>query len=152
MAGPGVSRTGRYWIFFVIVATGLALSWTQVGRKAQHALSERAVVYLLIEDDCRPWQAPCAALADDRALVLGPAVSGLLLKATGIEHTAVIAVHAQLLAADGVELSTQQLVERAGGWQIPLPPHGAERLRITLETGVETSAAEFPLVAGVRVR
>ena len=79
-----MTRLGRYWLFFVIVAVGLALSWGQVGRKAQRALDSSPVVYLHTETPCRPQLAPCAAVAGDRALVLGPAQNGLLVKQAGL--------------------------------------------------------------------
>ena len=76
---------GRYWIFFVIVAVGLVLSWGQVGRKTEHELRERPVDFLSVESGCDPMHAPCAAYAGERAMVLGPEQGGLLLKLAGID-------------------------------------------------------------------
>ncbi|MCB1802397.1 MAG: hypothetical protein KDI82_11970 [Gammaproteobacteria bacterium] len=147
-----MSRSGRYWIFFVIVATGLALSWSQVGRKTERVLGERALVYLVNDADCRPLQAPCAAVAHDRAMVLGPSASGLLLKSTGIERAAVSSVRAQLVDVDGEELTRRALITRPDGWYLPMPQPAAARVRILLETASDTTAAEFPLFAGVSAR
>ena len=61
-----MSRQGRYWIFFVIVAVGLALSWGQVGRKTRQALEIEPVLLLVTETPCTPMATPCAAVGRDR--------------------------------------------------------------------------------------
>lgn len=147
-----MSRSGRYWIFFVIVATGLALSWAQVGRKTERVLDERDLVYLANDPDCHPVQAPCAAVAHDRAMVLGPSAGGLLLKTTGIERAAVSSVRMQVVDAGGEELARRALITRPDGWYLPMPEPAAARVRILLDTASDTTAAEFPLSAGVSAR
>ena len=92
---------GRYWIFFVIVAVGLVLSWGQVGRKTEHELRERPVDFLSVESGCDPMHAPCAAYAGERAMVLGPEQGGLLLKLAGIDPASVASVEAVLLDPGG---------------------------------------------------
>lgn len=73
-------RIDWIWIFFVIVAVGLVLSWGRTGQRLQNepvvtgALSADRI--LEPESPCRPLEAPCAALGRDLALVLGPVAEG----------------------------------------------------------------------------
>jgi hypothetical protein len=137
----------RYWIFFVIVAVGLVLSWGQVGRKTERAIAERPVVYLVAERPCRPRQAPCAALAGDRALVLGPAGDGLRLRQAGFAGDTLVRIDIEYV--DGLD----EVIQRGGvdpalaDWRLQSPPAGARRLRVSVESNVDLSVAEFPLPA-----
>ena len=147
-AGSGpMSRLGRYWIFFVIVAVGLALSWGQVGRKAQRALDSSPVVYLHTETPCRPQLAPCAAVAGDRALVLGPAQNGLRVKQAGMRLADVKTAAATFLAADGAELGDEVLIRGADEWQIRRLPEATRSLRLRFVSDGDTTVAEFPVQA-----
>ncbi len=145
-SGP-MSRLGRYWIFFVIVAVGLALSWGQVGRKVQRVFDSSPVVYLRTETPCRPQLTPCAAVAGDRALVLGPAQSGLRVKQAGLRHAEIKTAAATFLAADGVELGDEVLIRGADEWLIRRPPEATRSLRLRFSADGETTVAEFPVQA-----
>ena len=93
-----MSQLARYWIFFVIVAVGLVLSWGQVGVKTQRTLASLPPMNLLsTESPCRPSEAPCAATSMDRAVVLGPARQGLAVRQTGIDRGAIERAEAALL-------------------------------------------------------
>jgi hypothetical protein len=143
-----VNGQGRFWIFFVIVAVGLVLSWGQVGRKTVEVLAEGDVAYLWTEEPCAPRVAPCAASASDVALVLGPAAGGLRLRAIGLPVAAVEALQAEYLDADAQVLSS--LIIDAGpgpgtdGWPLPAAD-SAVRLRVYLEMPGRSLVAEFPL-------
>lgn len=132
----------RYMMFYAILAVGLAFSWSQVGKRAQ-LVAQRPVYVMSTEEDCRPWQLPCAAYARDFALVLGPADSGLLLVG-------------QKLPPDA-ELSVQHFDDRGGEPTLPLLralPAGRwsiegvsrdGRLRVNLLDERQQWSAEFPL-------
>ena len=139
-----MSRLGKYWIFFVIVAVGLALSWGQVGRKAERVLQEDPVVYLAAEPGCAPARAPCAAIANDRALVLGPDTAGLLLRQTGFDADEIIRVEAQLLAPDGVVVSERQLDAKNGNWLIRDFGESDGLLRVRVIGNRDVTVADFP--------
>ena len=140
-----MSRVGRYWLFFVIVAVGLALSWGQVGRKTHRVLLDEPVVYLQTEKDCRPRTAPCAAVGRDRAVVLGPATAGLLARTTGLDETAITAVEVIMLGADGTTLESRVLVANVPAWRVADLPDGTRLLRYRISANKETTVAEFPL-------
>ena len=140
-----MSRLGRYWLFFVIVAVGLALSWGQVGRRAQQSLMETPVVYLATEPDCRATRAPCAALAADRALVLGPDGGGLRIRQTGLSAETITRVEVAFLAADGSEIGERLVPAVADAWQLGDIPQGAHILLVRVVGNHEITAAEFAL-------
>lgn len=140
-----MSRLGRYWIFFVIVAVGLALSWGQVGRKAQRTLEETPVSFLATEPDCRARQAPCAAVAADRGLVLGPDGEGLRIRQTGLITESIVRAEVVFLAADGSEMGERVLPATPESWRIGDIPEGARGLHVRVLGNGETTAAEFAL-------
>ena len=140
-----MSRVGRYWLFFVIVAVGLALSWGQVGRKTQRVLLDDPVVYLQTETDCQPDTAPCAAVGRDRAVVLGPTDAGLLARTTGLDDAVIIEVEVIMLGADGATLGRRALVADAPAWPVADLPAGTRLLRYRITANKETTVAEFPL-------
>ncbi|MCG6965161.1 MAG: hypothetical protein LJE59_01470 [Chromatiaceae bacterium] len=140
-----MSRLGRYWLFFVIVAVGLALSWGQVGRKTDRVLRDEPVVYLVNEPDCRPLLAPCAALAGDRALVLGPAARGLAVRQTGFTADDIVSAEAIFLSLSGQEIARRPLHMDAAVWESGDIPKSAAMLRIRIRGARETSVADFPL-------
>ena len=139
-----MSRLGKYWIFFIIVAVGLALSWGQVGRKAERVLGEDPVVYLAVEPGCAPARAPCAAIASDRALVLGPDTAGLLLRQTGFDADEIIRVEVQLLSPDGVVVSERQLDAKNGNWLIRDFGESDGLLRVRVVGNRDVTVADFP--------
>lgn len=140
-----MSRTGRYWVFFVIVAVGLALSWSQVGRKTHRVLQDQQIVYLHTEPDCRPGAAPCAATAADRALVVGPAARGLLARRTGFDAMSLQGAEVAMLATDGSELARYPLPLNVADWILADIPPAARMLRFRVDAGREATVAEFPL-------
>jgi hypothetical protein len=140
-----MSRLGRYWIFFVIVAVGLALSWGQLGRKAQRVLEEQPVIYLATEPDCRARLVPCAAIAEDRALVLGPDNGGLRVRHTGLVLNAIVRTEVVFLAFDGRELEVRILPADPGSWRVGDIPEDARGLQVRVVGNNETTAAEFAL-------
>lgn len=145
MGRAGVTRLGRYWLFFVIVAVGLALSWGQVGQKTHRVLQNAPVVYLQTERDCRPGVAPCTAIGGDRALVLGPAGRGLLARHTGFDASTLVAAEAISLDAEGRELARVNLLPAAREWPLADIPPNTHTLRYRIDANRETTVAEFPL-------
>jgi hypothetical protein len=140
-----MSRLGSYWLVFVIVAVGLALSWGQVGRKTERVLRSEPVVYLVNERPCRPMVAPCAALGSDRALVLGPAASGLILKQTGLEPGSLIDAEAIFLDARDREIGRDRLPLDGRVWLVAEIPAAVRVLRVRLSSNRDVTVGEFPL-------
>jgi hypothetical protein len=140
-----MTRLGRYWLFFVIVAVGLALSWGQVGRKTERALSEDPVFFLSTEADCLVSRLPCAAVAGDRALVLGPATGGLRLEQTGFDAAAISMVEARLLTEQGDGPPARSLLRDAGGWRLPLAADALGVVRIRVVERDRVSVADYRL-------
>jgi len=135
----------RYWIFFVIVAVGLVLSWGQVGRKTDQVMAEQDVIYLQTEVACRPQRAPCAAVAHDRALVLGPDGDGLQLRSAGFDADHLLGIEYAYVDADGEEISRSGIDRLASSWRIGRPPTAAGKLRASVLSNGEKTVAEFPL-------
>ncbi len=140
-------RQARYWLPFSIVAIGLVLSWGQVGRKAERALTASPVTYLTVEPGCAPTRAPCAALAGDHALVLGPDDAGLRLRQTGLDPADIIRVEARLMAPDGTLLTQRRLAADADGWRLPDLGDSDGRLRVRVIANRAVSVADYPLRA-----
>jgi hypothetical protein len=138
-------RLDRYWIFFVIIAVGLALSWGLVGRKTHRLIEAEPATYLVPEPGCRPRIRPCAATAADRALVLGPAPQGLGLRQIGLDPTAIVAVEAVFISANGERLAEPAVRRAHAGWLIPEPPAAVSRVRIRVLLEGEMTVTEFPL-------
>lgn len=135
-----------YWLVFVIVAVGLALSWGQVGRKAERVMAETPVQMLQVESNCRPLRAPCAALGRDRALVLGPGSGGLVLRATGVTQP-VREIEALALSGDGDGTALVPLA-KGDAWVLDRLPSEALALRVSLHLEDGITVAEFPLPSG----
>ncbi len=145
-AGCGaMSRQGRYWIFFVIVAVGLALSWAQVGRKARQALESEPVLLLVTEVPCTPMASPCAAIGRDRALVLGPDEQGLRIRLTGIPVSEIIRVEALFVGSDGRTSGPGNMLPDDGAWVVSEVPSESGMLRIRVVRSRDVTVAEFPL-------
>jgi len=140
-----MSRLGSYWLLFVIVAVGLALSWGQVGRKAERALQADPVIYLITETPCRPALAPCAAAASDRALILGPAAQGLVLKQTGLQPADLLNAEVVFLDAANTEVDRRSLNLDGQAWLLKDIPGGTRMLRTRLSGRGEVTVGEFPL-------
>ena len=142
-----MSRLGRYWLFFVIVAVGLALSWGQVGVKTRRALAEEPVVYLAVESACFADRQPCAAIAGDHALVLGPMPGGFRLKQTGYEDGGIIRVEASALDDTASETRVLAVGREAAAWSILTPVDRIAAVRVRVVGNGRVSVADFP-VAG----
>ena len=140
-----MSNLARYWVFFVIVAIGLVLSWGQVGVKTQRTFEDAPMSLLFTETPCRPAQAPCAATSEDRAVVLGPAHQGFAVRQTGIDRGAIERAEAAFLDAAGRMIERRLLLERGEGWDIGRVPAAAQGLQILLHQQSEVTVAEFPL-------
>lgn len=141
-----MSNLARYWIFFVIVAVGLVLSWGQVGVKTQKTLQSLPPMSLLsTESPCRPAQAPCAATSTDRAVVLGPARQGLAVRQTGIDMGSIERAEAAFLDARGQITERRLLLDRGDGWHVGSLPPGSQRLQIRFHEQAGVTVAEFPL-------
>lgn len=139
--------SNRYLVFYVLLALGLALSWNQVGRRAQ--LIPGAKLHVMsVDGECRPLQAPCAAYAQQFALVLGPdglAAEGRRLRLLGEQLPADHGLRVQQFDHSVTELDAPRVVPRQPGswWIEPVLPTG--RLRVSLLVGDEQWVAEYPL-------
>lgn len=141
-----MSSLARYWIFFVIVAVGLVLSWGQVGVKTRQTLESLPPMSLLsTESPCQPAQAPCAATSADRAVVLGPARNGLAVRQTGIDRGAIERAEAALLDDAGQVTERRLLLDRGDGWDVGRLPADVPRLQIQFHEQGGVTVAEFPL-------
>ena len=140
-----MTRLGRYWLFFVIVAVGLALSWGQVGRHAQRVLEAQPVDYLAVETGCLADQEPCAAFSSDHALILGPADPGLRLEQTGVETRDVAAVEASWLRGPDLEPVLLSVRPAAPGWWVEVATGAGGIVRIRMVAAGRVSVADFPL-------
>ncbi|MDJ0740320.1 MAG: hypothetical protein QNJ91_11415 [Gammaproteobacteria bacterium] len=141
-----MTRTGRYWLFFVIVAVGLALSWGQIGRKTERVLATQPVSYLQHEPGCDPWQAPCAAFGSDRAIVVGPGGDGLQVKTTGFTAGSVVAASGELLDADDRVVAEITFAPANPVWRLRVGDGEARRLRVRVRAVDQATVAEFPLL------
>ena len=145
-AGCGaMSRQGRYWIFFVIVAVGLSLSWGQVGRKTRQVLEDEPVMLLVTETPCTPIASPCAAVGRDRALLLGPDEQGLRIRQTGIPVLEIIRVESVFVGTDGQASEPGKLLPDGEAWIVSGLPPGSVRLHIRVVGNRDVTVAEFPL-------
>lgn len=139
-----MKRTNRYLLFYAILGVGLAISWTQVGRKAM--LMPNAHLHVMsVDGECRPLQAPCAAYAADFALVLGPDGSRLRLVGENLPFGAELQVQQFDHSANELQAPRSTLLQ-SGQWRVePTAPSG--RLRVSLLMGEEQWVAEYPLTS-----
>ena len=147
VCGPmPMRREGRYWLFFVIVAVGLVLSWGQIGRKTHRVLGADPIQLLATEQPCSPATAPCAALGGDRALVLGPGSAGLRLRTAGFDADSLAVRELQFISPSGDRLATRELPVLPDDWVLDAIPKDTVVLRIRLQaSGEAATVAEFPL-------
>jgi hypothetical protein len=139
------------WVFYIIMGTGLALSFAFVGKfnpknKSQPPLDQ--VRLLQPEADCRPLEKPCAALGLDVALVaqLYPQDQGyhLVVKSLGISGQGQLA----WLDDQGQPLGKSQGLVEAGKrhWTLHLTrPQRAKSLRISFWHNEEWLVADLPI-------
>jgi len=139
-----MKTTNRYLLFYAILGVGLALSWSQVGKRAQ--LAPNANLHIMsVDADCQPLQLPCAAYATDFALVLGP--QGGSLRLLGEKLPAGVELHLQHFDHSAHELEAPQFrtVDTAEWLLEPVVLSG--RLRASLVLEDQQWIAEFPLTA-----
>ena len=136
---------GRYWIFFVIVAVGLTLSWGQVGRKTQRVLEGQRVVVLTPEADCSPLLRPCAATAADRAIVVGPVEGGLRVSQLGFDGEEVNDIDMTFRDAGGLVVGNAGLAAGEGPWVLTQVPESAVSIRLAVADNQGVSIAEMGL-------
>jgi hypothetical protein len=145
VGGVGLSRLGRYWLFFVIVAVGLVLSWGQVGRKTHQVLTEAPTTLLTTEANCRPGRAPCAAMGNSHAVVLGPAGNGLRVVTKGFDPASLLGGRVTWVDHANDVVGQAMLGTDATEWQIRSVPVDSRRIRIEIDSNDGTVVAEFPL-------
>lgn len=139
-----MKKRNSYLIFYVILAVGLALSWSQVSRRAQLVPNSQVSV-MQVDAACEPQTAPCAAYAQHFALVLGP--SGDHLKLVGQSLPEGVELHVQQLDLQARIMQSQPLVKALAGeaWSLR-PLEGGGRLRVRLLKEGHEWLAEFPLL------
>ena len=156
-------RMDWIWIFFVIVAVGLVLSWGRTGQRLQKDPDVAAVLsvdrILEAESPCRPFKAPCAALGQDLALVLGPVAeaSDLLAMRLVATETEIGTELPEIdWQADGEGFTPQQRLSsrrlQEAEWLIAVPEDPiapAPSLWVRLRHGGLRYAARFPLRAPI---
>lgn len=133
-------------MFYAILAVGLAISWAQVGKRAQ--LKPNANLHIMsIEEDCQPYRAPCGAYASEFGLVLGPdsgrANSGLRMQGVSLPDS--IEFDVSQLDGGALEMEKPLFMRLSdNAWRVqPLPREG--RLRINVLHQGKQWMAEFPL-------
>lgn len=161
-----MKHANRLWMFFILIAAGLVYSYAMVGKRYQQAVSDspatasssRGARILNIEEDCRPFQVPCAAYAASAALVLRlRRVSG----AGGAPELAVEVAQVGLLPKTlasaelilgpraergGAPLPRFRAVASDGVWKAVFPLDAkATRLEVRLDDGERVWVAEYPL-------
>jgi len=92
----------RVWIFFVIIAIGLALSWGKVGQNTREDMGSDDFLLLRTESNCLLPHDICAAYLSDVALVakaamLADARIALYFKLVGVEPNGVDEFTVQLI-------------------------------------------------------
>ena len=139
-----MKRFNRYLMFYMILGIGLAIAWTQVGRRMQLAPNVGMKV-MSIDDRCEPETAPCAAYAENFALVLGPndGRGGLLLVGERLPGEARLDV--MQLDIHSTQLPAPLVRSMAGSRWLVEPRREPGRLRVNLSAGDTQWVAEFPL-------
>ena len=146
-------RFNKVWLLFVVFATGLVWTWSQVGQRQSEQVKlqgDGSFELLRVEPGCDLALAPCAAYAGQLALVASARVEGdgirWQLKALGEGLPALPRLQLALLPPGGAEQSLQVL--RVGEeWQAysaGLALKGSI-LRARLDDGERSWIADFPL-------
>ena len=137
----------RIWIFFVIIAVGLVLSWGQIGKKTQQELSDDASNLLRTEQSCQPLTTPCAATGSLVGIVLGPGVPGSLELESTSPTAAIEAVTTNFTSGGPRSLPLKFKQQTRNRWLIALPsePHSeSAELRVWMSS--PDVSAVFPVV------
>lgn len=152
-------RIDWIWVFFVIIAVGLVLSW---GRTGQRLVQDRPPAadrvdteqLLATESPCRPLFSPCAAIGDDLAIVLGPVRGQADLVAVELVADTPdrldTAPEVDWQPVDDDTAPALRLAPRAlspSRWVVALPQSAAPapRLSVRLNRSGQEYAARFPL-------
>lgn len=141
----------RLWIFFVIVAVGLALSWGKVGQNTEKEVSKDPFELLRVEPACDLRAEGCAAYGSELALVAKAAALsddslGMYFRLVGLDMAGIsgfeVALH-----RDGVSPQPLAVLRRQQDWQVVLtgPLSPPADLRVRFETAAGRYAAEYPL-------
>ena len=139
-----MKRFNRYLLFYLILGIGLAIAWTQVGRRMQLA-PNTGLRIMSLDDRCVPQEAPCAAYANNFALVLGPSKGGKDLLLIGDKLPADTRLDLVQLDTHSLELPSPLLRAMPNGHWLVEPAAAPGRLRVNLSSGGEQWIAEFPL-------
>ena len=139
-----MKRFNRYLVFYLILGIGLAVAWTQVGRRPQ-LQRDTSLRVMSIDENCRPRTAPCAAYAHDFALIAGPGGVGGELELVGEKLPAGARLQLVQLDEKAQELPTPLLRAMPHNrWRVrPVAQPG--RLRVNISAGGLQWIAEFPL-------
>lgn len=140
-----MSRFNRYLLIYLILGIGLAIAWTQVGRRPQLAPNTGLRV-MSIDEHCQPRLEPCAAYAQAFALIAGPDPEGDGLLLVGEKLPA--DVHLDLVRLDphSRPVPTAPLLRALPGnrWRVGAM-EGPGRLRVNISSAGQQWIAEFPL-------
>lgn len=155
-------RSDWVWIFFVIIAVGLVLSWGRTGQRLQKEQTDAGGGLdvdrvLSPESPCRPLQSPCAAFGQTLAVVLGPVAASpgvLALKLVADETRAEPPRPRIDWQAEGEGYSPElhlapRHVPEQDQWLVVLPEDSAQApapsLWVRLDVAETSYAAQFPL-------
>lgn len=139
-----MQRFNRYLVFFLILGVGLTIAWTQVGRRLQ--LAPNTGLHLMsVDEGCRPQTSPCAAYAEQFALILGPGSKDgdFLLMGEKLPDDA--SLDAIQLDVHSRKLPAPLFQAVSGDAWLVQPAAKPGRLRIRLRSGGRQWVAEFPL-------
>lgn len=114
-------RWDRIWIFFVIIAIGLALSWGRVAQNTREDMDGDDFLLFRTEPNCVLPRDTCAAYLSDMALVAKAAMLaderlGLYFKLVGVEASGVDEFTVQLIREPEPPL-TLAVLRRPDDWQ-----------------------------------
>jgi hypothetical protein len=146
-------KFNKVWLLFVVFATGLVWTWSQVGqRQSEQAKLQGGESFelLQVEAGCDLAIAPCAAYAGQLALVASARVEGdgirWQLKALGEGLPALPVLQLSLLLP-GAAAQSLQVLRVGDEWQAysaGLVQKGSI-LRARLDGGAQPWIADFPL-------
>jgi len=134
----------RYLIFYIILAVGLVIAWSQVGHRAE-LRQEAGLSLMQTEQDCRPRKAPCAAYAGHFALLVGPVPQGPALLVVAEKLPPGAALEVIQLDRQAHTLEAPLLRPQGEGRWILQVASEAVQLRLTVAAEGRRWLAEYPL-------
>lgn len=144
-------KWNRLWIFFVIIAIGLALSWGRVGQNTREDMGSDDFLLLRSEPNCALLQGACAAYLSDMALVakavtLADARLGLYFKLVGVDVGGVDEFTVQLIHAPAPP-QTLAVLRRVDDWQAIYSgkPLTQGQVRVSFKYGGSKYVADYSL-------